>query len=115
MDYARTRERLLELHRAGVAHSFETWCDGRLAGGVLGLSIGAAFIGESMFTVVPECGKVALVRLAQHLRQQHYLLFDAQIQNPHLARFGAYQMSEREFKKLLAKAVRLERQFGLLE
>jgi leucyl/phenylalanyl-tRNA---protein transferase len=103
----------LELHHAGVAHSFETWLDGTLAGGVLGLSIGAAFIGESMFTVVPECGKVALVRLAQHLRRQDYLLFDAQIQNPHLERFGAYQMPEREFKKLLANAVRLERVFSI--
>jgi leucyl/phenylalanyl-tRNA---protein transferase len=101
----------LELHHAGVAHSFETWLDGALAGGVLGLCIGAAFIGESMFTLVPECGKVALVRLAQHLRQQGYILFDAQIQNPHLERFGAYQMPEREFKKLLQKAVRLEREF----
>jgi leucyl/phenylalanyl-tRNA---protein transferase len=105
------KEIYLELHHAGVAHSFETWLDGRLAGGVLGLSIGAAFIGESMFTLIPECGKVALVRLAQHLRRQDYLLFDAQIQNPHLERFGAYQMPEREFKKLLQKAVRLERVF----
>ena len=102
----------LELHSAGIAHSFETWLDGKLAGGVLGLSIGAAFIGESMFTLVPECGKVALVRLAQHLTQLEYTLFDAQIQNPHLERFGAFQLPEREFKKLLAQAVRLERDFS---
>jgi leucyl/phenylalanyl-tRNA---protein transferase len=101
----------LELHRAGIAHSFETWVDNRLAGGVLGLAIGAAFIGESMFTIVPESGKVALVRLAQHLAKQKYLLFDAQIQNPHLERFGAYLVLEKDFKKLLAQAVRLERFF----
>jgi leucyl/phenylalanyl-tRNA---protein transferase len=101
----------LELHRAGIAHSFETWVDNKLAGGVLGLAIGAAFIGESMFTIVPESGKVALVRLSQHLAKQNFMLFDAQIQNPHLARFGAYQVPEREFKKLLAQAVRLERVF----
>jgi leucyl/phenylalanyl-tRNA---protein transferase len=99
----------LELHRAGIAHSFETWVENKLAGGVLGLSIGAAFIGESMFTIIPESGKVALVRLAQHLTKQDFLLFDAQIQNPHLERFGAYQVPEREFKKLLAQAVRLKR------
>jgi leucyl/phenylalanyl-tRNA---protein transferase len=99
----------LELHRAGIAHSFETWVENKLAGGVLGLSIGAAFIGESMFTIIPESGKVALVRLAQHLAKQDFLLFDAQIQNPHLERFGAYQVPEREFKKMLAQAVRLER------
>ena len=102
----------LELHHAGVAHSFETWLDGKLAGGVLGLAIGAAFIGESMFTLVPECGKVALVRLAQHLSSQGFIVFDAQIQNPHLARFGAYQVPEREFKKTLAQAARLERVFS---
>ena len=101
----------LELHRAGIAHSFETWVDNQLAGGVLGLAIGAAFIGESMFTIVPESGKVALVRLAQHLAKQNYLLFDAQIQNPHLERFGAYLVPEKDFKKLLAQAVRLERDF----
>ncbi|MFN3266552.1 MAG: leucyl/phenylalanyl-tRNA--protein transferase [Deinococcales bacterium] len=99
------------LHRAGVAHSFETWYNGELAGGVLGLSIGAAFIGESMFTRVPECGKVALVRLVQHLQKQAFLLFDAQVQNPHLKRFGAFQVPEREFKKLLDRATHLERNF----
>ena len=102
----------LELHRAGIAHSFETWVDDKLAGGVLGLAIGAAFIGESMFTIVPECGKVALVRLAQHLAAKNFMLFDAQIQNPHLERFGAYLVPEREFKKILAQAVRLERDFN---
>ncbi len=102
----------LELNAAGIAYSFETWLDDKLAGGVLGLVIGAAFIGESMFTIVPECGKIALVRLAQHLANNSFTLFDAQIQNPHLERFGAYQVPEREFKKLLAQAVKLERQFN---
>ncbi len=102
----------LELHQAGVAHSFETWVDDKLAGGVLGLAIGAAFIGESMFTIVPESGKIALVRLAQHLASRGFVLFDAQIQNPHLERFGAYQMPERTFKKMLAQAVKLERVFA---
>jgi leucyl/phenylalanyl-tRNA---protein transferase len=104
----------LELHQAGVAHSFETWVDDKLAGGVLGLAIGAAFIGESMFTIVPECGKIALVRLAQHLASHDFILFDAQIQNPHLERFGAYQVPERTFKKMLAQAVRLERAFAAI-
>ncbi len=95
----------LELHRVGAAHSFETWVDGELAGGVLGLTIGAAFIGESMFTKIPESGKVALVRLSKHLATRGYQLFDAQIQNPHLARFGSLEVPEREFKRLLKAAV----------
>lgn len=94
------------LHEAGIAHSFETWLEGELAGGILGLSMGGAFIGESMFYYVPEASKVAMVRLVEHLKNRGFVLFDAQIQNPHLQRFGAYEMSEREFLPLLKKALR---------
>jgi leucyl/phenylalanyl-tRNA--protein transferase len=99
------------LFDAGVAHSFETWADGRLAGGVLGLAIGGAFIGESMFYRVPEASKVALARLVAHLRGRGFALFDAQVQNPHLARFGAYEVPEREYARRLAHAVTLEASF----
>ena len=95
----------LELHRAGIAHSFETWHEGRLAGGILGIVIGAAFIGESMFFNVTEASKVAMVRLQQHLKARNFILFDAQIQNPHLERFGAYEVPEREYSRLLERAV----------
>lgn len=94
------------LHQAGVAHSFETWFEGRLVGGILGLSLGGVFIGESMFYSVPEASKVAMVRLVEHLRKQGFEYFDAQIQNPHLARFGAIEIPEKEFLPLLQKAVR---------
>ena len=101
----------LELHRAGVAHSFETWVNGELAAGILGITIGAAFIGETMFFAVPEASKVAMVRLVEHLRAKDFQLFDAQIQNPHLARFGAYEIREREYKPLLEKAVQSKATF----
>jgi leucyl/phenylalanyl-tRNA---protein transferase len=100
------REIYLALHRAGIAHSFEMWQEGKLAGGVLGLALGGVFIGESMFYSVPEASKVAMVRLVEHLRSRGFEYFDAQIQNPHLARFGAYEIPEKEFLPLLAKAVR---------
>jgi leucyl/phenylalanyl-tRNA---protein transferase len=106
------KEIYLGLHRFGFAHSFETWVDGQLGGAMLGLSIGGAFIGESMFYRVPEASKVAMVRLVRHLRTRGYALFDAQIQNPHLARFGAFEVPEREFKKLLSSAVKLEVSFS---
>ncbi|AFZ65994.1 leucyl/phenylalanyl-tRNA--protein transferase [Deinococcus peraridilitoris] len=93
------------LHRAGFAHSFETWQDGRLAGGVLGITLGGAFIGESMFHVVTDASKVALVRLVGHLRTRGFILFDAQIQNPHLARFGTFEVGERQYAELLQKAL----------
>ncbi len=95
----------LELNRTGFAYSFETWLDGELAAGILGIVIGAAFIGETMFFSVPEASKVAMVRLVEHLRDHKFQLFDAQIQNPHLARFGAFEIREREYKALLEKAV----------
>jgi leucyl/phenylalanyl-tRNA---protein transferase len=101
----------LELHAAGVAHSFETWFEGQLAGGILGIVIGGAFIGESMFFRVPESSKVAMVRLHEHLKAQGFVLFDAQIQNPHLERFGAYEVNAREYAKLLERAIAVRADF----
>jgi leucyl/phenylalanyl-tRNA--protein transferase len=99
------QEIYLKLHHAGFAHSFETWQGGELAGGILGLAIGGAFIGESMFYRLPEGSKVALVKLVEHLRQRQFLLFDAQIQNPHLERFGAFIVSDYEYQRLLQQAL----------
>lgn len=93
------------LHQAGYAHSFESWHQGKLAGGILGIALGAAFIGESMFYHVPEASKVAMVKLVEHLRAKNFQLFDAQIINPHLTRFGAYEIGEEEFGQALRKAL----------
>ncbi|EAW39160.1 leucyl/phenylalanyl-tRNA--protein transferase [Lyngbya sp. PCC 8106] len=93
------------LHHAGYAYSFETWQGDELAGGVLGLVIGGAFIGESMFYRIPEGSKVAMVKLVEYLRERDFLLFDAQMNNPHLERFGAYMITQKEYKNLLAKAL----------
>ena len=95
------------LYQAGWAYSFETWQGNQLAGGILGLAIGGAFIGESMFYHIPEASKVAMVRLVERLRSRRFLFFDAQIMNPHLSRFGAYIVNERKYQKLLKKALRL--------
>ena len=95
----------LQLNKAGWAHSFETWQEDKLAGGIIGMAIRGAFIGESMFYSIPDASKVAMVRLVEHLRKQKFILFDAQIQNPHLARFGAYSINDREYKSLLNKAL----------
>jgi leucyl/phenylalanyl-tRNA--protein transferase len=93
------------LNRAGWAHSFETWQDDQLAGGILGLAIGGAFIGESMFYRIPEGSKVAMVKLVEWLRSRQFLLFDAQISNPHLERFGAYVVSDQEYQVRLQEAI----------
>ncbi|MEM9216771.1 MAG: leucyl/phenylalanyl-tRNA--protein transferase [Cyanobacteria bacterium P01_F01_bin.150] len=95
----------LALHQAGYAHSFETWQGDELAGGILGLVIGGAFIGESMFYRIPEGSKVAMVKLVERLRSRQFILFDAQMSNPHLERFGSYIISNDEYQELLLKAV----------
>jgi len=93
------------LHQAGWAHSFETWQGDELAGGILGIVIGGAFIGESMFFRIPDGSKVAMVKLVEHLRDRQFTLFDAQMMNPHLERFGAYAIDNRQYKDLLRQAL----------
>lgn len=95
-----------ELHQAGCAHSFETWQGDTLAGGILGIALGGAFIGESMFYAIPEGSKVAMVKLVEWLRSQQFTLFDAQIMNPHLERFGAYNVSAQVYRKQLIQALK---------
>ncbi|MBE9076470.1 leucyl/phenylalanyl-tRNA--protein transferase [Romeria aff. gracilis LEGE 07310] len=94
-----------QLHRAGFAHSFETWQGEQLAGGFLGIVLGGAFIGESMFYHIPEGSKVAMVKLVEHLRQRNFLLFDAQIMNPHLERFGAIEVDNMTYEETLYEAI----------
>ena len=100
-----------ELHKAGWAHSFETWQGDQHAGGILGIVIRGAFIGESMFFEIPDGSKVAMVKLVDRLRNQRFVLFDAQMTNPHLERFGSYVINNRLYKDLLRQA--LERDCSL--
>lgn len=95
------------LHIAGWAHSYETWQEDQLAGGILGLVIGRVFIGESMFFQISEGSKVAMVKLVEHLRQRKFVLFDAQMPNPHLARFGAYDIPQTQYLSLLTKGIQM--------
>jgi len=101
----------LQLYAQGWAQSFETWNGDQLAGGILGIVLGGAFIGESMFFEVTDASKVALVRLVEHLRQQGFSLFDAQLMNPHLARFGAFEVSHQHYLTLLHQAILTSCQF----
>jgi leucyl/phenylalanyl-tRNA---protein transferase len=101
------RAAYLELHRLGWVHSVEAWCDGRLAGGLYGVSIGGLFAGESMFHRETDASKVALVGLVELLRDVpgEPRLVDVQWQTPHLASLGVVQMSRREYLGLLPEAV----------
>ncbi|MEM9087820.1 MAG: leucyl/phenylalanyl-tRNA--protein transferase [Cyanobacteria bacterium P01_F01_bin.53] len=99
------------LHRAGYAHSFESWRGDELAGGFLGIVLGGAFIGESMFYRIPEGSKAGMVMLVDHLRSRNFSLFDVQILNPHLERFGAFEVDQAVYEATLANAIQEPCQF----
>ena len=94
-----------QLHRRGNAHSVECWHGQQLVGGLYGVSIGAAFFGESMFSHATDASKVALVHLVARLIKGGYMLLDCQFMTEHLRRFGALEISRAAYRKLLAKAV----------
>ncbi len=93
------------LHELGVAHSAEAWSGGRLVGGVYGVSLGAAFFGESMFHRERDASKLALVALVRQLEAWGFELFDGQIPTPHLARFGLRPWPRERFLRALARAL----------
>jgi leucyl/phenylalanyl-tRNA---protein transferase len=95
----------IALHHQGFAHSFETWQDGELVGGLYGVAIGRAFFGESMFFKVRDASKIALMFLVETLRRNNYKLLDTQYLNPHLLQFGAYEIPHETYLKQLAEAV----------
>lgn len=84
-------------HEEGYAHSFETWQDGRLAGGFYGVLIGSIFFGESMFTYVPEATKCALVKFVDNFRSCGGQLIDSQLYTDNIARFGGKNISRSAF------------------
>ena len=89
----------------GAAHSVECWRDDRLAGGLYGVSLGAVFFGESMFSRENDASKVALVHLVARLRLGGFRLLDTQFLTPHLARFGGIEISRTRYHRLLAEAL----------
>ncbi|MBB5694510.1 leucyl/phenylalanyl-tRNA--protein transferase [Muricoccus pecuniae] len=93
------------LHRMGNAHSIEVRREGALVGGLYGIRIGAAFFGESMFARADDASKVALVHLVARLRRGGFTLLDTQFLNDHLARFGAEEIPQADYRLRLAQAV----------
>lgn len=98
------------LHHLGFAHSVEAFLHEKLVGGIYGVSINAAFFGESMFTR-PEIGgtnasKVTLAYLVAHLRKRGYTLFDTQFNNPHITQFGTTEIPNDDYLHRLAFAIR---------
>jgi len=94
-----------ELHARGHAHSLECRVDGRLVGGLYGVSIGAAFFGESMFSRERDASKVAPVHLVARLIRGGFALLDCQFMTEHLRSFGAIEIPRDDFKARLAAAI----------
>ena len=99
------REAYGRLHRMGHAHCVETWIDDQLAGGLYGVALGRAFFGESMFSIVRDGSKLALVALVRHLQQQGFSVIDCQVHSSHLASLGARSIPRREFSDLLRELI----------
>ncbi len=94
-----------ELHGLGHAHSVEAWEDGELVGGLYGVSLGAAFFGESMFSRRTNASKICLVHLVERLRAQGFRLLDTQFTTDHLKTFGAIDVPKAEYLVMLQAAV----------
>ncbi len=94
-----------ELHQMSHAHSFEIYQGGQLTGGVYGVTLGAAFFGESMFSTHTDASKLALAHLVDHLRLCGFQLFDTQFITPHLASLGAQEVSRASYHRMLEEAV----------
>lgn len=100
-----------ELFRRGHVHTVETWREGRLVGGLYGLKLGAAFFGESMFSLERDASKVALVHLVAMLRAGGFRLLDTQFLTEHLTQFGGLEIPREEYLKRLDEALRQRADF----
>ncbi len=111
-------ERIVELYNAlferGHAHSVECWQDGELVGGLYGVSLGAAFFGESMFSRSRDASKVALVHLLGRLIAGRYKLLDTQYLTEHLAQFGAIEIPRFDYRRRLRRAINMAADFYAL-
>ncbi|HEX9657322.1 MAG TPA: leucyl/phenylalanyl-tRNA--protein transferase [Bacteroidota bacterium] len=99
------------LHRAGHVHSVESWREGRLVGGLYGVSIGAAFFGESMFSSESNASKVAFVHLVEILKIGGYEVLDTQFANEHMAQFGIIDIPRERYLFLLSNAIQKRARF----
>lgn len=94
-----------EAHARGFAHSVECWRDGRLVGGLYGVSIGGVFCGESMFSRETNASKIAMLYLIARLKLAGFALLDTQFPTPHLAQFGVGEMTRADYQRALDEAV----------
>lgn len=95
----------INLHKLGYAHSVETFKDGKLVGGLYGVAIGAAFFGESMFSLVSNASKIAFYHLVEHLKARNFVLLDSQFINEHTKMLGAIEIPRNQYLRILKYAI----------
>ncbi len=95
------RKAYSELHKKGIAKSYEVWQDDILVGGLYGVDLGAIFCGESMFSLTPNASKFAFIKLAEELQEKNYRIIDCQLYTDHLSSLGAKEIPRKEFINLL--------------
>lgn len=100
------------LHRSGHAHSIEIWEGHQLVGGVYGVTQGAAFFGESMFSRRTNASKMALAAAVDHLKHTGFVLFDTQFLTPHLSSMGAVEITRASYRRALAAALKRTGRFA---
>ena len=101
-----------EMHEAGFAHSVEAYYEGKLAGGLYGVSIGGAFMGESMFHNVTDASKISLIYLVERLKSRGFVLLDSQYMTDHLSTLGAVLIPRQEYLRRLDRALYLDCRFA---
>lgn len=99
------RKAYVKLHHAGFAHSFETWRDGQLVGGLYGVSLGAAFFGESMFSQQSYASRAAFANLCEIAKDWDFHFIDGQLPNPNLLQLGAVVIAREDYLARLARAM----------
>ena len=106
------REAYAELFARGNCHTVEAWREGRLVGGLYGVTLGRAFFGESMFSRETDASKICLVHLVERLRERGFVLLDTQFTTEHLKRFGAVDVPRAKYETLLEEALAGEARFN---
>jgi leucyl/phenylalanyl-tRNA--protein transferase len=106
-------EAYIQLHKAGFAHSVETFFENKLVGGLYGVSLGGSFFGESMFQTKPDASKLALYHLVNRLTSWHFDLIDAQVPTRHLASLGAKEIPREKFLTLLKYSLKKNTRKGM--
>lgn len=101
-------ESYIALFEAGYAHSVETWYGDKLVGGIYGVSLGKCFFGESMFSIMDNSSKTAMIALVQKLIQKDFLMIDCQVYSKHLESLGAINLPRKHFLKHLEKGLKSE-------